>query len=446
MTRDSFNLDDHFLAATNKSWNRVRLKTILSEVDERSPTGEEVLLGLSGSRGVLKRSEMGQRSSQASTYIGYKKVQPGQLIANKMQSWNGVFGVSSFDGITSPDYAIYEFAERSDTRFVEYSLRTKLFASEFLCRSRGIGTGFLRLHPREFLSTPFWLPSSQIKGAITKFLDNETARIDQLIEKKQRSIELVDEKRATLISAAVTGHLNFGSPQPKAIESSEFKAYTGKFPSSKCKRHLEIVLGKMLQPVANSKLDVLLPYIRAANVGWGQIDFTGLKEMWFSPGERRKFSVRPGDMIVLEGGDVGRAAMLGDVPCELGFQNSVHRVRARPGNDTRFSYYWMFHLHSSGYIDQVCSKATLAHFTREKFAEAPFPNVGCTVQREIAKFLDHHTSRIDVLKAKTQSSIDRLRELRASLITAAVTGQIDVATWGKKGQVSRNFDRAEAAT
>lgn len=177
---------------------------------------------------------------------------------------------------------------------------------------------------------------------------------------------------------------------------------TGNFRASKCKRHLDIVLGKMLQPNASTELDKYMPYIRAANVQWRQVDWSDLKEMWFSPNDRRKYTLEDGDLVVLEGGDVGRCAILQDAPNELGFQNSIHRVRARNGTDIRFVYYWMAHLKSFGYLDLVCSKATLAHFTGEKFAESPFPVVDLETQRQIADFLDRETARIDLLIEKKQ--------------------------------------------
>ena len=80
----------------------------------------------------------------------------------------------------------------------------------------------------------------------------------------------------------------------------------GSFRPSKCKWHLEITLGKMLQPNASSELDKSMPYIRAANVHWGRVDRSDLKEMWFSPSEIGKYTLRNKDLVVLEGGDVGR--------------------------------------------------------------------------------------------------------------------------------------------
>lgn len=199
---------------------------------------------------------------------------------------------------------------------------------------------------------------------------------------------------------------------------------TGRYPASKCKRHLDIVLGKMLQPTATTELDTSTPYIRAANVQWGQVDWSDLKEMWFSPTDRKKYTLKDGDLVVLEGGDAGRCAILQDVPSKLGFQNSIHRVRARKGTELRFAYYWMAHLKSFGYLDLICSKATLAHFTGEKFAESPFPILDQSTQREIADFLDRETARINLLIEKKQKLVKLLGERHAVMFEAKL-GAVD---------------------
>ena len=210
--------------------------------------------------------------------------------------------------------------------------------------------------------------------------------------------------------------------------------FTGCFPSSLIKRHCDITLGKMLQPTALRADDCLHPYLRAANIEWGRIDLCDLKQMYFSKSDLSKYSVSTGDLVGLEGGDVGRASIVPQEVDGTGFQNSVHRVRARKGNHIPFALFWMQHLKSSGYFDLVCSKATLAHFTSEKFAVTPFPLIDLPTQKRIAAFLDYETARIDDLIAKKERLVEVLGEKRAALITAAVTGQISANNHGEAAE------------
>ncbi|MFQ5859723.1 MAG: restriction endonuclease subunit S, partial [Anaerolineae bacterium] len=153
------------------------------------------------------------------------------------------------------------------------------------------------------------------------------------------------------------------------------------------KHGYDVCLGKMLQSESSSSRDTLEPYLRTANVFWSGIDVSDIKEMWFSPYEKELYDLEAGDLIVCEGGDVGRSAIWnGELPrCYI--QNAVHRVRAKGQNSNRFLYYWLYALKHAGYIDLLCSRATIAHFTAEKVKDLPVLRPSLSEQRAIAGFL-----------------------------------------------------------
>lgn len=200
---------------------------------------------------------------------------------------------------------------------------------------------------------------------------------------------------------------------------------TGVYPSTSFKRLFHVTLGKMLQPEAKCDDDVLMPYVRASNIKWSGLELDDLKEMWFSKRDLKTYTLSPGDLLVIEGGDVGRACVVDAELGTVGFQNSVHRVRPQQGSHIRFAYYWMAHIKNSGYLNLVCSKATLSHFTFEKFLEMPFPVMRGEEQSIIACFLDRETGLIDGLIEKKTRFIALLKEKRAAVITHAVTKGID---------------------
>ncbi|NVZ21043.1 restriction endonuclease subunit S [Pseudomonas costantinii] len=186
------------------------------------------------------------------------------------------------------------------------------------------------------------------------------------------------------------------------------------------KRGYEVVLGKMLQPEARRDDDELLPYLRAANIQLSGVDTVDVKRMWFGAGEKKSLLLRRGDLLVSEGGDVGRSAIWGfDEECY--FQNSINRIRSFDGNDTRFLYFWMISIKENGYIDVLCNKSTIAHFTAEKVSAVPLPIPTKPEQTQIARFLDHETARIDALIVEQQRLIELLKEKRQALISHAVT-------------------------
>lgn len=187
------------------------------------------------------------------------------------------------------------------------------------------------------------------------------------------------------------------------------------------KRGYEVVLGKMLQNDASSPDDKLMPYLRAANIKWEGVDISDIKQMWLSPRESKQLTLIADDLLISEGGDVGRSAIWQNELEACYFQNSVNRVRSRNGNSTRFLYYWISAIKDIGFIDIICNKSTIAHFTAEKVAAVPVPFPTSEEQQTIATFLDRETGKIDVLIAEQQRLVELLKEKRQAVISHAVT-------------------------
>ena len=191
------------------------------------------------------------------------------------------------------------------------------------------------------------------------------------------------------------------------------------------KYNFDIMLGKMLQPVPKSDEDQLCSYMCAVNVRWSGVDTSVEKQMWFSPKEKETYRLKNGDLLVTEGGDVAVSCIWNDELNECYFQNAIHRVRPRLNNSNHFLYYWMQVLKKSGYIDLICNKATLAHFTKDKFEVCPMPHLELEIQIRIADYLDKKCAEIDVVIAAKEKTNELLKERRQSIIYEAVTKGLD---------------------
>ncbi|AQU82448.1 MULTISPECIES: restriction endonuclease subunit S [unclassified Halomonas] len=200
--------------------------------------------------------------------------------------------------------------------------------------------------------------------------------------------------------------------------------WLGKVPAhwyvSALKRGYDVILGKMLQPEPKKESDQLLPYLRAANIQPKGVDLTDVKKMWFSPSEVRQLALENGDLLISEGGDVGRPALWRS-GSGYHIQNSINRVRSKANNSAHFLFYWMLAVKQKGYVDVLCNKSTIAHFTAEKVATIPTPFPPGSEQQAIAIFLDHKTARIDALVEEQQRLIELLKEKRQAVISHAVT-------------------------
>ncbi|WP_349304757.1 restriction endonuclease subunit S [Nocardia cyriacigeorgica] len=176
----------------------------------------------------------------------------------------------------------------------------------------------------------------------------------------------------------------------------------------------------MLQTVPATPTDKQHPYLKSASVQWGRVIADVSNQMWCSVSEARALEVLPGDLLVCEGGDVGRAALYSG-PNGFVFQNSLHRVRSRDGSDLRYLYYLLSALHASNWLDVICNKATIRHFTSEKVATLEIPIPPPEEQRRIADFLDAETSRIDQMIVITDAQQAALKERMTEEIRQATT-------------------------
>lgn len=187
-------------------WSLRRLKYILNERNERSITGTEELLSVSLYKGVIPSSEMTNRTMQADSLIGYKRVHKSDLVFNKLNPGMARFGCSNYDGITSPDFAVYIVNENyCNAKFLQYLLKTDFYVEKIKSVSMGVGDGFTRLYSNQLYEFFVALPPRDEVSIIINYLDNKCAEIEQIIADKKTQIETLDGYKKSLIYEYVTG-------------------------------------------------------------------------------------------------------------------------------------------------------------------------------------------------------------------------------------------------
>jgi type I restriction enzyme S subunit len=176
----------------------------------------------------------------------------------------------------------------------------------------------------------------------------------------------------------------------------------------------------MLQPAPAPGADKALPYLRAGSLAsLPAVD--DLPTMFASDRDLRVFGVRSGDLVVAEGGDVGRAEFLPNLPTPTIIQNSLHRVRPKAGvADVRYLKYCLDAVNFSGWLEVLCNKSTFGHLTREKLRALDVPVRTLSEQRGIADFLDTATSRIDALMTKKRLMAQLVAEQASSVMVQAL--------------------------
>lgn len=315
-----------------------------------------------------------------------------------------------------------------DPGYLSYALRSPFFVETVVSRSTGVS--YPAINAPEVGNIGVTLPPLDEQKAIAAFLDRETARIDALIEKKQRQIELLQEKRSALISHAVTKGLDPNAPmKDSGIEwLGPIPAHWRLLPLKHVSRlQTGLTLGKKYEHRAL----VCRPYLRVANVQDGYLDLSTITDVELPDDEVNRYELRRGDVLMTEGGDfdkLGRGYVWDAQIPDCLHQNHIFCVRC-DGTFLRPLYLaWMTSSsHGKAYFTSTAQQTTnLASTNSFKIKAFPalLPPVG--EQEAIIRNITENTSKIHALIAKVDESIAALREHRSALISAAVTGKVDV--------------------
>lgn len=186
-------------------WKTIRIKWILNERKEKSENGEEEPLSMSQKYGIVPTKEMEIVPNMASSFIGAKIVYSGDLVFNKLKAHLGVFAVSQYDGLVSPDYAVYYSQGIIDVKYLEYLFKTHEYIAEFKKRSSGVGAGLTRLYTDELYDIYCLLPPQGEQIEITEYLNKKIGEIDILIKKKEQYLSEIENYKKSLIYEYVTG-------------------------------------------------------------------------------------------------------------------------------------------------------------------------------------------------------------------------------------------------
>ena len=180
------------------TWSEVPLRSLYRRVEE-SGRPDLPLLSVYRDYGVVPRKGREDNYNKPGADLsGYKVVQRHDLVINKMKTWQGSLGVSEFDGIVSPAYFVCRPTGDAEDRFMHHLLRSSPLIAEYGARSKGIRPSQWDLPWDEFASIKVLLPNPDIQQKLANYIDAETTRIDALISKRRRFIELLNERTQAL--------------------------------------------------------------------------------------------------------------------------------------------------------------------------------------------------------------------------------------------------------
>jgi type I restriction enzyme S subunit len=311
--------------------------------------------------------------------------------------------------------------------FLVYWLLSAVGRAQIVADSRGSSQSMVKIAQGHIRSWQAPVPPLEEQRAVATFLDGKTAAIDALIAKKERLIQLLQEKRQALITQAVTKGLDPGVPM-----KDSGSPVLGKIPAHWSMKRLKHVVDRIVDcPHSTPEYEDDGPglVVRTADIDWGRLRIEQMRRCSLSTyGERsERMTLCAGDvMYSREGERFGMAAIVPD-GYQLCLGQRMMAFRPNRQTDARFLAWALNSSVSYVQVTQDTVGATSPRVNIPTVANLLLARPDLDEQREIANFIEGAANHIDRMSDTTRISIEYLREYRQALITAAVTGKIDVS-------------------
>ena len=280
------------------------------------------------------------------------------------------------------------------------------------------------------LNIPIPVPPAREQAALIRLLDRVKWRIGCYVSAKHKINALLQEYRQTIIHQVVTGRVDVQTGRQYSMYRPSGVAWLSSVPAMweiwPLRARYTQCLGKMLDSKRVTGRHSV-PYLRNTDVQWDGLNTDDLPMMDITPSEYDRYTVQRGDLIVCEGGEVGRCAIWSAELPVCGFQKALHRLRPKyPGKDLpRFMYYM---LRSAAVRDAFADGhvSTIPHLTGDKLRAHRFPFPPLDVQTEIVQYLDTVTAQVDNAIYQNQVKIKLAEEYGLRLAADLLTGRTDL--------------------
>jgi|UniRef100_UPI004027FD28 type I restriction enzyme S subunit len=400
-------------------WSCVKIKHLLRERVDKSEDGIGEPLSMSQKYGLIPTSQMDVVPNLATSYVGAKRTRQGDMVLNKLKAHLGVFALSAYDGLVSPDYAVYYGTGRADLEYLEYLFKTPLYVSEFIKKTTGVAIGFNRLYTDDLFSIPAHYPPMQEQKRIVDYLKDKTLKIEQYVSARERERELLDSLKQSEIANVVTNGLN-----PNVRMKDSGIPWIGMIPE-----HWETrTLSQMARVHFISNKNV--HHQNLLSLSYGKIVCKDINTTeGLLPASFDNYQIVEDGNIVLRLTDLqnDHKSLRVGLSTQEGIITSAYlAIEAFTGILPKYLY---FLLHS---IDVKKVFYSMGNGLRQSLNWTELRKLKCIVppileQQAIVDYIEAKLSKIDSCMADLQTEIDYLKEFKQRLISDVVTGQICVA-------------------
>ena len=432
-----------WLGSVPSHWKTVPIRAIFRFRNEKNdPIKTEDVLSLSIANGVTRYSDEGRGGNKRKDDLtAYKIARPNDIVMNSMNVIVGAVGVSKYFGAISPVYyALYTHTDDASVSFYERIFQDTGFQRGLLKLGKGIlikisdsgkmNTIRMKISQDDLKTLLFPLPPIEEQLAISNFLDQKTAQIDEAIVIKEKQIALLKERKQIIIQKAVTQGLDPNKP----MKDSGLD-WIGQIPAHWEVNRLKFLLSDPLKYGANESgvdYDASLPrYVRITDFsGEGKLSDENRLSLPWSVG--KDYLLKDGDILLARSGaTVGKSYQFkASMSEDKNYCFAGYLIRARCDEEKMLSDYLNLYLNSDCFLswrNLIFNKATIENIGADKYSTLSVIVPPVDEQGTILSYLKNKLEPIGEGVSHTSKQIEILKEYKTTLINSAVTGKIKVA-------------------
>lgn len=418
-------INNNFIQNIPLHWKFDKFKTVFTQRKKKNRDENAILLSLFTHIGIKPRSEMEEKGNKSVTVLDYSIVKKEDLVVNKLLAWMGAIAISDYDGVTSPDYDVYTLMNKKfNSKYYHYLCRSPYFVGECYRYGRGIMMVRHRTYPQELKNIYIPIPPIEEQNKIVNFITYKEKQINKLIRKQKRLIELLEEKKKTIITEAVTKGLD------KNIQTKDSGVdYIGNIPKhwriGKVKQYYKFQTG-FTPDTTNSAF-----YDNENGYNW--ITISDLQSKYAPTSTNVKISSSyiklkhpqkspKGSLLYSFKLSVGQVAFVqNDTYTNEAIATFLHRDNI----NLNFLYYSSYLIVNNAKENIYSAKILNQKLISNAYIVFPPLNE----QEKISEFLNKKCDKLNKIIEQKDLLISKLEEYKKTLVSNAVTGQIDIRNY-----------------
>ena len=423
-----------WLGDVPEHWQIVRTKDIFNHRKEEALEDDEIVTAFRDGQVTLRKNRRTDGFTNSIKEHGYQHINSGDLVIHEMDAFAGAIGVSDSSGKSTPVYSVcYAKNENINHHFYSHFFRTMAKTGFINSLAKGIRVRSTEFRWNESRNVYLVEPPKSDQQKIVAFLDTETTRIDNLISKQEKLIELLEEQRKSIISHAVTKGLN-----PNALMKDSGVEWLGRVPCDWQYYSIKRTIKVLTDYTANGSFADLAKNVNYLDYGFSRlVRLTDLREDLNNNGVYitedahkylKKSELFGGELLLANvGAYAGFACLMPYKKIKATLAPNMFLLRFK---EQRINNKFMYYLINSKTI-QYQFQVSMTSTAQPKLNKDNVKNIvmflpTLQIQNEIVEYLDSENLILDNLIFKQQALIEKLKEYRASIISHAVTGKIDV--------------------